>query len=177
MRTTDRILALVLGLGLFTLSGLVVAEVVYAALGNPGPLLLPYPAVAEFLLSHSWSSGWVVTGSAVFALLGLILLLSEVRRRRPALLAMRGQDPNVVSALSRRSIQRVLAQAVGSVAGVDKISTRVGRRTVRVKAVTWRGAPDNVRAEATARGEAALAGLRLQKAPALALTLTSARHS
>lgn len=177
MRTTDRILSLVVGLALFIFSGLVVVEVIYAAFDNPRPLLLPYPQVAEFLRTHSWSAGWIVTGAAVLAVLGLLLLFSELRRRRPALLAMRSADPQVVAGLSRRSIQRVLAAAIGSVPGVEKTSTRIGRRTVRVKATTWAGAPANVQADASARGQAALDGLRLQKTPRLELTLTSGRDS
>lgn len=177
MRTTDRLLALVLGLVLFALSGLVVVEIIYAALNNPRPLLLPYPSVAEFFGTHGWSAGWIVAGSVVVALLGLILLGSELRRRRPALLAMQSSQPQVVAGVSRTSIERVLAAAVGSVAGVEKTSTRVGRRTVRVSALTWSGAPDTVRGEATAAGEDALAGLRLQKTPSLALKLTTGRAS
>lgn len=177
MRTTDRILSLVIGLALFALSVLVVVEVIYAAVNNPKPLFLPYPQVAEFFRTHSWSAGWIVTGAVVLALLGLLLLVSEVRRRRPALLAMQSADPQVVAGISRRSIQRVLDAEIGAVPGVGKTSTRVGRRTVRVKAVRWAGAPDNVGPEARERGEAALAGLRLQKPPSLSLTLRSGRDS
>lgn len=177
MRTTDRILALVVGLVLFALSGLVVIEIVHAALNNPEPLVLPYPEGAQFLRTHGWSAGWIVAGAVVLSVLGLILLGSELRRRRPALLVMRPGDPQVVAGVSRRSIERVIASAVGSVPGVEKTSTRVGRRKVRVKAVSWAGAPDTVRAEATANGESALAGLRLQSTPKLSLTLTSGRSS
>lgn len=177
MRTTDRILCLVVALALFALSVLVVVEVIYAALNNPEPLFLPYPQVADFFRTHSWSAGWMVTGAVVLTLLGLLLLVSESRRRRPALLAMQSADPQVVAGISRRSIQRVLAAEIGSVPGVEKTSTRVGRRTVRVKAVSWAGAPDNVGPETRERGLAALAGLRLQKPPSLSLTLRPGRGS
>lgn len=175
MRTIDRILTLVVGFALFLLSGLVVVEIIHAALNNPKPLLLPYPSVAEFFRSHRWSAGWIVAGAIVLILLGSLLVISEFRRRRPALLVIRSTDPQVVAGISRRSVKRLLATEIGAVPGVEKTSTRIGRSRAKVTAVTWIGAPDNVESEAMARGQSALDGLHLQKAPRLALTVTAGK--
>lgn len=175
MRAVDRMLTLVIGFTLFLFCGLVVVEIVYAATNNPEPLLLPYPTVAEFFRAHGWSAGWITMGAIMLVVLGLLLFISELRRRRPALLVMRSNDPLVAAGISARSIRRVLNSAIGTVPGVEKASTRVGRGTVRVRAVTWAGAPDDVEANARASGEAALSGLHLEKTPRLALSLSAGR--
>lgn len=168
-------LTLVIGFALFLFSGLVVVEIIHAAMNNPAPLLLPYPTVATFFRTHGWSAGWIVMGAVILVILGLLLLVSELQRRRPDLLVMRSNDPRVVAGISARSIRRLLASSIGSVPGVEKASTRVGRGTVRVKAVTWSGAPDDVESQARARGESALAGLHLEKTPRLSLTVAAGR--
>lgn len=172
MRTTDRVLALVLGLALFALGCLVVAEVGYAALGNSGPLLLPYPDVADFLRRTPWTSGWIVAGAAVLAVLGLVLFGSEVRRRRPGLLAMRSDDPNVVAAVSRKSVVRAMQTAVNDAAGIERSTVRVGARKIRVRASARSGAPADVDADATQHAGSALSGLALQREPKLSVTVT-----
>lgn len=172
MRTADRILSLVVGLALFALGCLVVAEVGYAALGNSQPLLLPYPEVADFLRRTPWTSGWIFAGAAVLAVLGLLLFGSEVRRRRPGLLAMRSADPNVVAAVSRKSVVRAMQTAVNDAAGVERSTVRVGARTIRVRAAARSGAPANVGADATGRAESALSGLALQREPKLSVAVT-----
>lgn len=177
MRTTDRILTLILSLALFAFGCLVVAEVVQSALGNPEPLLLPYPAVAEFFGANTWTSGWVVAGAVVVGLLGLLLFLSEVRRRRPALLAMRTTDPGVVAAISRKSITRALDSAVRGAPGIERSTVRPGRRKIRIRAAARSGAPADVREQVTRRAEDALNGLALQGEPTLSVSVSGGSTS
>jgi hypothetical protein len=104
MRTLDRILAIVLGLAGFAFGVLVVAEVINAAFSRP-PLLLPYRDAAAFLRERPWSDGVIVAVAALLLAAGLLLLIAELKPRRPPDTPVRGptDDHHPVDAQSRPS--------------------------------------------------------------------------
>lgn len=137
MRVFDRVVAIVLGLVLLGLGVLVTVEVIWSnGMGRSGHLVLPYESSSRYLHHHTWSSGPVRAISAAVAVVGLILLLLELKRRRPATLTMAGSSAGVVTGISRRSLGRVLTHVAGSMSGIAKAQARVSRRRVTVRART-----------------------------------------
>lgn len=136
MRAVDRVLSVLVAVALVALGIIVPIEVVYALVGGEGSLVFPYPSIAEFLRETPWSSGVVVAISAAVAMLGLLLVLAELWRRRPGLFTVATDSDTVVAGMSRRSLERTLTQATVGIAGVTAASAAVRRRRGVVNAVT-----------------------------------------
>ncbi|MFG3580268.1 DUF6286 domain-containing protein [Micromonospora chersina] len=122
MRTVNRIATLLLAVALLA-GGVVVAVAgLLAALNRPGPL----PGGWSTTLSAvHWRDAPVRTVAATVTLLGLLLLVAELRRWRPARLRLTAEDG---WHLHRRSVERRLARAVRSVPSVRRARVRVRRR-------------------------------------------------
>ncbi len=157
MRTLDRVLSVLLALVLVALGILVPIEVI-RALADADPLL-PYPQVADFLRERSWSAGPVIAGSAVLAGLGLVLILAELKPRRPTQLALTTDTDAVTADISRRSLARAVAHAVANTPGVESASATVGRRRIRVRARTLLRAPNGLADQARQRAQAVVDSL------------------
>ena len=112
MRTFDRVLSVLLALLLVTLGVLIPVEVV-RGLAGADPLL-PYSQVADFFRERSWSSGLIITISAIVAGLGLLLVLAELKRRRPTQIILSTDSEEVTVDISRRSLARAVANAATS---------------------------------------------------------------
>jgi hypothetical protein len=166
MRTFDRILALILGLAGLAVGILTVAEVVAAALGRPA-LALPYSPAATFLREHPWSAGPVITISAVLLGVGLLLLIAELKPRRRTHLVLRSKDPQVTATVPTGSVARVLEDAAGQTAGIQRARATVSRRRARLQLhVAVRDAAEIAR-QAEDNARTALADLELLRAPRL----------
>lgn len=161
MRAVDRVLSVLLALALVALGVLIPIEVIRSLAGAEGYLVLPHTRVAEFLREHTWSSGLMITISAVVAGLGLVLVLAELWRRRPALFRVTTDDDSVVAGVSRRSLARALAQAASGVDGVSRASASVRRRRAVVDASTPLRDPGDLAERAQRRVEAVLDSLAL----------------
>lgn len=161
MRTVDRVLAVLLALVLVALGILIPVEVIRALSGVSGYLALPYPPVADFLRDNQWSSPAILAISAAVALLGLLLLLAEVTRRRPGLFTVATDTDSVAAGLSRRSIARALAHATTDLDGISSASTTVRRRRAHVDAVTPLRDPGDLGDRAQQRAEAVMESLAL----------------
>ncbi|MEU9739332.1 hypothetical protein AB0E12_09085 [Micromonospora chersina] len=122
MRTVNRIATLLLAVALLA-GGVVMAVAgLLGALGRPGPL----PGGWSTTLSAvHWRDAPVRTVAATVTLLGLLLLVAELRRWRPARLRLTAEDG---WHLHRRSVERRLARAVRSVPSVRRARVRVRRR-------------------------------------------------
>lgn len=82
VRPLNRLWGLVLGLALAGAAGIAAVEVVLAALSHQF-VLFPADRWLHVLRSTQWSSRTVTIGTAVAAALGFVLLVTEVRPRRP----------------------------------------------------------------------------------------------
>lgn len=172
MRTADRILALVLGLTGLGLGLVVAAEVVQALLGRPGPLLLPYSDTASWLRDHAWSDGAVRTMGGALVVVGLLLVLLELKPRRKTLLVLSGDaDSDVVTAVSRSGVGRAMEQSVSGLPGVDGTRSEVSRRTARLTVRTALRETGDLEAQVRERAGQALEGLSLVATPKLDVDL------
>jgi hypothetical protein len=135
VRGFDRVVAVILGLVLLGLGALVTAEVIWSkGLERSGHLVLPYESSSRYLHQHVWSSTEIRAISAGVAAVGLIVLLLELKRRRPGLLTMAGSTAGVVTGISRRSLGRALTRVAISTPGISDAKTRVRRRRATVRA-------------------------------------------
>ncbi|MFR9777898.1 DUF6286 domain-containing protein [Micromonospora sp. MS34] len=122
MRTVNRVGTLLLAVALLVGGVLVAAAGLLAALGRSGPLPPDWPAT---LATTRWRDPPVRAVAASLTLLGLVVLVAELRRWRPTRLRLPGDDG---WHLHRRSVERRLARAARSVPSVRRARVRVRRR-------------------------------------------------
>ncbi len=169
MRTLDRVLTVLLGVAGLLLGVLVVVEVVAAALGRPA-VVLPYGPVAGWLRENPWSATAVIAIAVGLLVLGLLLLLAELKPRRRTDIVLTGHDPVVTTTLSTRSLGHLLETAATATPGVERASARARARRARLSVhVPVRDSAEVTRIgrEAEANARAALEELQLRRTPKL----------
>ncbi|MEX5719280.1 DUF6286 domain-containing protein [Geodermatophilus maliterrae] len=169
MRTFDRVLAVLLAVAGSLFGVLVVVEVVVAALERPA-VVLPHGPVAGWLRENPWSAGIVIAIAVGLLVLGLALLLAELKRRRRTELVLVSSDPAVTTTLSTRSLARVLERAATATPGVERAEARARARRARLSVhVPVRDPAEVARIgrEAQDNATAALESLHLRAAPRL----------
>ncbi len=139
--------------GLMVLLG---AGVVTAVLGR---LLSGRPAnttaaVARRLAGMHWNDPWVLTCAGLLAVAGLVLIIAALapgRSNASTLVVQASAGANGVRveqlevALSRRSLERLVAARVRSVDGVDHVQVHAGPRRLLVGVTTATRYTDEVR--------------------------------
>jgi hypothetical protein len=95
---------------------------------------LPYEPSSRYLHQHVWSSTPIRAISAAVAAVGLIVLLLELKRRRPGMLTTAGSTAGVVTGISRRSLGRALTRVATTMPGISEAKTRISRRSATVRA-------------------------------------------
>jgi hypothetical protein len=173
----DRLAAVLLALALLLAGVLAPAEIVHTAvLDKPGHLILPWETLTRFFTGHAWSTAPVLTISAIAAGVGLVLLLAELKRRRPGLLRLSTNDEHLTAGTTRRSLQRALAVRAEEVDGISSASAKVRRRRASVAATTGLRDAGDLRQRLTDQLTGWLDGLGLVKAPRLRVRLSSREH-
>ncbi len=174
MAVFDRLAALLLGLLLLVLGILVPAEIVHSAvLTRSGELILPWQTLTRFFTGHDWSTSPVLAISIITALVGLVLLVVELKRRRPGLLTLTTEDENLTAGTTRRSVQRALAAQAADVDGISGASAKLRGGRATVAATTGQRDPGDLQARLTEQLTGWLDDLGLVKAPRLRVRLTS----
>jgi hypothetical protein len=131
MRVANRIASTLLGLILIAL-GLILAVEVWRVESGTAPLVLPLDEWYEVLTTTSLSDNRFLVASIAVGLLGLAVLILELRPWAPARVRA-GAAPNAPWWVSRRSVERRTASAAGEVSGVERVQSRV-----RGPAKRWR---------------------------------------
>ncbi|MEV1333227.1 hypothetical protein AB0J20_27050 [Micromonospora costi] len=122
MRTANRLATLLLAAALLAGGALLAVEALLAAAGRRA-LLVDTAAWSAALARTRWDDPIVRAAAVAALLLGLGILAAELRRWSPARL-----DTGGGWHLHRRSVERRLAAAAGSVPGVRRVRVRVRRR-------------------------------------------------
>lgn len=164
MRMVSRLLAVALSLALLAGGILVAVEVVVAEFGRD-PWVLPHDQWYRSASETSWSassSRWLFSGLIAA---GVILLLLQLARRRPAALPLEAQNPQHPAEVRRRSVERSLARVVGRVDGVAMAKARVSPGRARVRAMTNRRLIGDLEARVSRAAEQRLASLHLAAPP------------
>ncbi len=107
MRLANRLLAVLVALALIALAVLVPVEVVWAAFGKPH-WVLPWETWTRTLATNTWQPSWARAVRIGVAVVGLLLLLAELKSRRPGLLPLARLTDDVQAGTTRRSLQQTL---------------------------------------------------------------------
>lgn len=169
MRVIERLLSLLLALALIVGAVVLAVEVGYALLDKP-PALVPWRGLYERGTTSAWDTAPVRLVAAAVLLLGLLLLVGELKPRRPSRLAMRRQTEGVDTAVTRRGLRSTLVRAALEVDGISAATAKVGRRRARVSATSRLGDKAAAAALSSAvagRAQARLDALQLARPPKL----------
>ena len=160
MRIVNRLLAALLALGLIVGAVLVIIEVFAAVLGHP-PALVRWHQSFDWAQRTSWQQGSVRVAAATLLVLGVVLLIAELKRPRVSRLPVAAQDAGARDdvAFTRRGVAAALRAAVTDVDGIAAATVRVKRRSVSVQAQA--AAQDPAAARALKEPVAAAAAGRL----------------
>lgn len=179
MRAFERLLSLLLAVAVVVGSLLLAVEVVWAALGK-SPLLIQWQSTYDRGGTDAWDSAPVRTAAVVLLVVGLLLLLAELKPRRTPRLQLTGTDPSFDAAVTRRSLRSALLNAAKQVDGISGAKARVSGRRARVTATSRLGSVETAQS-LTSELEAALRerldSLQLARTPRLRARVTPRRHS
>ena len=172
MRVLNRILAVILGIGLFALGVAVPIEIVRAAL-HKKRMWLPYDQWTLMLRRNIWAGGGVRAILIGITLLGLVLLYLQLRPRKPSLLPLEQMTDGVETGTTRRSLQAAITSAATSVDGVDSASVHVGKRQATVVATSQLIDLTGLEPQINERTRDRLGELRLARPPRVVVKVRS----
>src|SRR5262245_38508075 len=138
MRTTNRILSALLGLVLIVVGLVVAIEMALIAAGRT-PAVVPLDRWYRSLRSAALDNSWFVATAAVVAVVGLVLLVLELRPWPPQRVQTNAAAGTPLW-ISRRSVER-RTEVAAATAGVDRAKSAVrgkpGRWRVNLRGVGW----------------------------------------
>lgn len=137
MRTVNRLLAAVLAFGLVAASLLTVAEIGAAALGL-APWVVPYESWLATARSSAYGDRPVLTVAILLVLVGLVLVVLQLLRRRPLRLPLLPKHDGVQPRIERRSLELAATRAAREVDGVEKATCRATSGRLVVNAASGR---------------------------------------
>ena len=171
MSVFHRILAVVLALAFLAAGIITIVEIVGAAVGHHGHVLLAYERPSRWLHGQPWTAHWVIAGLIVAGVIGLLLLITGLKPRKAGLLVMHSDLEGVTLAVPRRSLARAVSRVAGDVDGVSGARTEISSRQARVRTVTHlrdtAGLTQNVQSAVAGF----LDGLGLERTPAVRVSL------
>lgn len=144
MRVIERFLSLLLALAVIVGAVLLALEVGWAVAGQP-PLLVTWRSAYTSGNSHAWDTAPARILAIALLVVGLLLLIAELKPRRAPRLKMTSTDPGIDAAITRRSLRSTLLTAARQVDGVSGAKAKVSKRKVRVKAVSRLGTADTAK--------------------------------
>jgi hypothetical protein len=142
VRTANRILSVLLGLGLTVLGISAVIDVAWIA-ANGQPVILPLDDVYRWLTSIPFDDGRFLTVAILAMLAGLVLLVLELKPWRPDRVRVAAVWSASPWWVSRRSVERRTMAAAQQVGGASHATSRVRGKgdgwRLRVRAEGWPG--------------------------------------
>lgn len=178
MKLTNRFLAVLVALALLVLGVLVVVEIGWVlALGRTQELVLPYPAVTDYLADLSWTSAIARAILIGLVIVGLLLIAAELRRSKPALLTLSSSGGPVTTGVDRRTLQKAAAVAVTGVEGISSARARVSRRKISVSAESGLRDGRGLQEQVSTHMRSWIEGLNLANPPALSVRVEQRRSS
>jgi hypothetical protein len=136
MRLANRVLAALLSLALIVVSVLLIAEVI-ADRTSHRVAIVHWRSAYHWAGHTTWNAGSIRVICGILILIGLVLLIAEVKPARvsrlPADPAEAGADA-IDTAYTRRGLAAAIRSAVTAVDGVRSTAVKVRRRKVRIAA-------------------------------------------
>ena len=169
MRLLNRPLALILAAALAVAAIFVIIEVIAVAVHH-GPLVMPWPTWYRWADRTRWNQLVIQVWSAILIVIGLVILILELKRPRVSRLALWPGDNATDVAVTRRGLAGTLRAAATGVDGITTAAVTVRRRRARVTAVAaarGRPAADALRQPLTQTLQDRLDELELRHPPRL----------
>lgn len=129
--------ALVLGVALAAAAVLAGIEIMELILGRAA-LVVPRHSWDRGLRAQQWDSTGMVVTSVILAAAGVLLVVSQLVRRRPVRLALRSR-PGQRTWVSRKGLARRLTRDVAQLDDVSSGQVRIGRRRIRTRVTLLAG--------------------------------------
>ena len=174
MRHVNRVLAALLTLVMITGGALLIIEVIADRVSHRTVILNWHPAY-DWARRTTWNAGSVRVTCVVLIVLGLVLLIAELKPARVSRLAADpggAGAPGIDTAYTRRGLAAAVRSAVTDVDGIRSASVKVKRHRVKIAATTAardttavRRLREPVRAAARQR----LTTLQLRSAPSVSV--------
>jgi hypothetical protein len=177
MRLINRVLAALLSLALIVSGALLIIEVIAYRVGNR-PALVHWPRAYTWSRNTTWNAGSIRVTCVILILLGLVLLIAELKPARVTRLAA---DPSqagatgVDTAYTRRGVSAAVRTAVTGVDGIRGAAVKVKRRKVTVKAAAAakdRAAAQSLREPVRIAADERLGSLGLRRLPSVSVRVT-----
>jgi len=143
MRILNRLLAFIVAAALVGTGIIVVTEVI-AARSHSAPLIIHWHAILDWGRRNTWKATSVELACAITAAAGLLLLVPQLIRRRLSRLTIEAGE-GTDAALTRKGVIVTVRGAVSDVEGVMTTRVKVGRRRIRVSALSAATEPDTLR--------------------------------
>lgn len=168
MRIVNRLLVLLIGLALVALGVLAVMEAVAVTIGAT-PVLVDPAAVADSIDSAAWSDTGVMFTAAVLVLVGVILVVIELKPRRPVDYAAATSDQQTSLSYDRHGLTRLATQVAQHHPDIAEVQrATLHRRRLRLTAAGYADIdPVAVRRDVEQRVSARLDDLDLRRSPRL----------
>src|ERR1700722_4652521 len=140
MRLLNRPLAFILAAALTVAAIIVIIEVIAKGVGH-GPLVLHWTTWYHWAKRTHWNQTVIVVWSAILIVIGLLILIIELKPRRVTRLSLRSDQRATDAAVTRGGLAGTLRAAATRVDGVSAAAVVVRRRRARVSAPAAPRAP------------------------------------
>lgn len=134
MRIANRLLAFLVAAAIVVAGVILIVEVI-AARSASAPVIIGWHSILRWGQHNTWKATSVELACVISAIVGLLLLLPQLRRRRPTRLVVES-NPATDAALTRRGVVVTVRGAVGDVEGIASSRVKVGHRRIRVVATS-----------------------------------------
>jgi Family of unknown function (DUF6286) len=177
MRHANRVLAALLSLALIAAGVLLIIEVIAGRVGNR-PAVVDWRPAYDWAKRTTWNAGSIRVACVVLILLGLAVLIAELKPARVSRLAADPAQADVAgidTAYTRRGLAAAVRSAVTGVDGVRGASVKVRGRKVTVAATTTardKAAARSLRDPIVAAARQRLTALKLGRTPAVSVRVT-----
>lgn len=135
MRILNRLLALIVAIGLMAVGVVLIINVIIERVGGR-PIIFDWHATYRWAARTPWNANPALAISAALAALGVLLLVAQFVPRRVHRLRVRADSPDTDAAITRRGLSRTVESAVADLSDVKDLRVVVRRRSVLVKAHT-----------------------------------------
>ena len=140
MRLANRLLAFIAAAALVVIGVILIIEVI-AARSGAAPVLIGWHSILNWGRRNTWNATSVEVACAITAGAGLLLLLPQLRRRRPTRLTVSAGDATD-AALTRKGVSGAVGGAVNDVEGITTSRIKVTHRKIGVKATSYAATND-----------------------------------
>jgi hypothetical protein len=125
VRIFNRLLAFVFALAIAAAAVITVIEVIAQRAFSRGPVVIDWRAMLRWGQRNTWQAFSVELACGAMAVIGLILLMLQLKRRRPNKVSLRAADANNSVALTRKGTAATVRSAVLDVEGISAATVKV----------------------------------------------------